>query len=65
MPHHVALSQRTISSRSGDEIAKTVITDSQFKLTVRRADLDGFAEYLVEKLPDLFDAYAAQTRSGE
>ena len=63
--HHVAPLQLKISSRSGDEITKTVFTDSQFKLTVRRAEFDGFAEYLVEKLPDLFDAYEAQTRFGE
>ena len=57
--------RQAIASRQGNEIAKAEFTDSQLRLTVRRAEFDGFAEFLVQKIPDLFDAFTQQTRTGE
>jgi ParB family chromosome partitioning protein len=47
-----------ISSTGGAEIARVAFTDTHFKLTMSRAANEGFADYLVEKIPELFDAYA-------
>jgi ParB family transcriptional regulator, chromosome partitioning protein len=47
-----------ISSTGGAEIARVAFTDTHFKLTMSRTANEGFADYLVEKIPELFDAYA-------
>ena len=47
-----------VSSISGVEIARVMFTDTQFKLTMSRAVNEGFAAYLVNKIPELFEAYA-------
>ena len=48
----------SVSSKGGAEIARVAFTDTQFKLTMSRAANEGFAAYLVDKIPELFDAYA-------
>jgi ParB family chromosome partitioning protein len=49
---------RLISSRDGDEIARVALTDTHLKLTVSRISNEGFAAFVVDQLPDLFEAYA-------
>ena len=46
-----------VSSTSGVEIARVMFTDTQFKLSMSRAANEGFATYLIDKIPELFDAY--------
>ena len=48
----------SVSSTRGAEIARVAFTSTQFKLTMSRAANEGFAAYLVDKIPELFDAYA-------
>jgi ParB family transcriptional regulator, chromosome partitioning protein len=47
-----------VSSAAGIEIARIARTDAHFKLTMSRSASEGFADYLVDKIPELFDAYA-------
>jgi ParB family transcriptional regulator, chromosome partitioning protein len=54
----VSNSSRSITSAIGTEIARVVFTETQIKLTVSLAGNEGFATFLVDKLPELFDAYA-------
>ena len=49
---------RAIASRQGRAIARAAYTPTQLKLTLDRSANAGFAAYLIEKLPDLFEAYA-------
>ncbi|GAC1553712.1 MAG: plasmid partitioning protein RepB [Beijerinckiaceae bacterium] len=58
-------STRPISSRNGVEIARIAFTDRQVKVTVSRAVNGGFGAFLVDKLPDLFEAYAAKAGTPE
>jgi ParB family chromosome partitioning protein len=50
---------RSISSTRGDRIASVAFTDGNIRLTVSRTEHEGFAAYLIDKIPELFDAYAA------
>jgi ParB family transcriptional regulator, chromosome partitioning protein len=47
-----------ILSPAGFEIARMAFTDTDLKLTMRRTDNEGFAEYLVGRIPELFEAYS-------
>jgi len=49
---------QAIASKQGREIARAAYTPTQLKLTLDRSAHAGFAAYLIEKLPDLFEAYA-------
>lgn len=53
------LQSRSIASTGGAEIARVAFSDTKMKLTMDRAANEAFAAYLVEKLPELFEAYAA------
>jgi len=49
---------RSVSATSGIEIARVAYTETKIKLTVNRAANEGFAAFLIDRLPDLFDAYS-------
>jgi ParB family chromosome partitioning protein len=54
---------RAISSASGAEIANVAFTDASVRLTMRRAEHEGFADYLIARIPELFEDYAANDSS--
>jgi hypothetical protein len=60
-----SISSRPISSTTGVEIAKVAFTETQIKLTVGRAANEGFATFLIDRLPALFDAYAKTVIPGD
>lgn len=51
--------RRSVTSRDGAEIAQVTLSGTKLKLTMKSAATEGFAAYLVDQLPDLFEAYAA------
>jgi ParB family chromosome partitioning protein len=55
-------SVRSISSAAGAEIARVKSTETQIRLTMSRDGKEGFAAFLVEKLPELFETYARTLR---
>lgn len=50
-----------ISTASGAEIARVSSNETQVKLTMNRVAHEGFATFLVAKLPELFDNYLRTT----
>jgi ParB family chromosome partitioning protein len=60
-----SISSRPISSDTGVEIARVAFTETQIKLTVGRAANEGFATFLIDRLPALFDAYANTVIPGD
>jgi hypothetical protein len=54
----------TIKAASGDIIAKVVDQGDASRIVIDRIAHQGFADYVVQELPALFERYAAGTDHG-
>jgi ParB family chromosome partitioning protein len=55
---------QVVSGQSG-EIGKVSVTDTQWRLSIKRPQHGDFAEYLAKRLPELFHAFEQAKTAGE
>ncbi len=65
VPDAQKTSPTMIAASSGGEIGKISLTDTQWRLSIKREDHEGFAEYLARKLPELFEEYGRENSGDE
>ena len=61
-PEREASPAQTIRSRSGEDIAQVVSNQKQLRLSVSRTEYAAFVDFLIDQLPDLFEAYAEKSK---
>ena len=55
--------ERNVTARDGRHIAQVKMGEKSVKLTISRASHAGFADFLLDQLPSLFDAYSRRQGS--